>query len=54
MIEIGAGRNHFHSFALGWASGLPDGFFFRPKVPIWVYFGGPWNGKCFKYLVTHM
>jgi hypothetical protein len=20
-------------------------FLFRPKIPIWVYFGGPWNGK---------
>jgi hypothetical protein len=19
--------------------------FFRPKIPIWVNFGGPWNGK---------
>jgi hypothetical protein len=19
---------------------------FRPKVPIWEYYGGPWNGKC--------
>jgi hypothetical protein len=21
-------------------------FILRPKFPIWVYFGGPWNGKC--------
>jgi hypothetical protein len=21
-------------------------FHFRPKMPVWVYFGGPWNGKC--------
>jgi hypothetical protein len=21
-------------------------FIFIPKIPIWVYFGGPWNGKC--------
>jgi hypothetical protein len=21
-------------------------FVFTPKVPIWVNFGGPWNGKC--------
>jgi hypothetical protein len=21
-------------------------FNFKPKVPIWVNFGGPWNGKC--------
>jgi hypothetical protein len=23
-------------------AGLPDGFI--PKISIWVYFGGPWNG----------
>jgi hypothetical protein len=23
---------------------MPDNF--RPKIPIWVYFGGPKNGKC--------
>jgi hypothetical protein len=22
-------------------------FLLRPKLPIWVYFGGPWNGKYF-------
>jgi hypothetical protein len=21
-------------------------FLFRPEIPIWVYFGGTWNGKC--------
>jgi hypothetical protein len=26
--------------------GLPDGFFSDQKIPLWVYFGGPWNGKC--------
>jgi hypothetical protein len=20
--------------------------YFKPKIPIWGYFGGPWNGKC--------
>jgi hypothetical protein len=25
--------------------GLPDGFIFKPKIPIWVKFGGPWYGK---------
>jgi hypothetical protein len=25
--------------------GLPDGIFFKPKIPIWQSFGGPWNGK---------
>jgi hypothetical protein len=22
-------------------------FIFKPKIPIWVHFGGPWKGKCF-------
>jgi hypothetical protein len=26
-------------------SGLPDGIFFKPKIQIWVNFGGPLNGK---------
>jgi hypothetical protein len=21
-------------------------FIFIPKIPIWVFFGGPWTGKC--------
>jgi hypothetical protein len=25
-------------------------FIFKPKIPIWVYFGGPWNGKCWYIL----
>jgi hypothetical protein len=25
--------------------GLPDGIISYQKIPIWVYFGGPWNGK---------
>jgi hypothetical protein len=25
---------------------LPDGLFSYQKIPIWIYFGGPWNGKC--------
>jgi hypothetical protein len=24
---------------------LPDSFIFKPKIPIWVNLGGPWNGK---------
>jgi hypothetical protein len=24
---------------------LPDGIFFKPKIPFRVYFVGPWNGK---------
>jgi hypothetical protein len=26
--------------------GLPDGIFANRKIPIWVYFGGPWSGNC--------
>jgi hypothetical protein len=26
-------------------AGLPDGIFSNQKMPIWVNFGGPWNGK---------
>jgi hypothetical protein len=25
-------------------AGLPDGLYLIPKIPIWVYFGGSWNG----------
>jgi hypothetical protein len=25
-------------------------FVFKPKIPIWVIFGGPWNGKCWYIL----
>jgi hypothetical protein len=32
------------------SSGLPDGLFFVPRIPIWVNFGGPWNGKCWYIL----
>jgi hypothetical protein len=21
-------------------------YIFKPKIPIWVHFGGPWNVKC--------
>jgi hypothetical protein len=24
--------------------------YFKTKIPIWVYFGGPWNGKCWYIL----
>jgi hypothetical protein len=24
-------------------------FVFKPKIPILVKFGGPWNGKCLLY-----
>jgi hypothetical protein len=26
--------------------GLPDGIFFRPKIPVWVQFGGSCHGRC--------
>jgi hypothetical protein len=25
---------------------LPDGLFFKPKIPICAIYGGTWNGKC--------
>jgi hypothetical protein len=25
-------------------------WFFKPKIPIWVNLGGPWNGKCWYIL----
>jgi hypothetical protein len=28
-------------------------FSFKPKIPIWVYFGGPWYGKCW-YFYDHL
>jgi hypothetical protein len=30
-----------------------DGIFCIPKIPIWVYFGGPWNGKCLYILLPY-
>jgi hypothetical protein len=32
-------------------SGLPDGIFFKPKIPIWVIFGGSCNGRCWHILL---
>jgi hypothetical protein len=29
---------------------LPDGIFFIPKIPTWVYFRGSWNVKCWSIL----
>jgi hypothetical protein len=26
-------------------------YIFIPKIPIWVYFGGPWIGKCWHILL---
>jgi hypothetical protein len=25
-------------------------FIFKPKIQIWIYFGGPWNVKCWYIL----
>jgi hypothetical protein len=34
--------------------GLPDGIFFKTKIPIWVNFGGPQNdGNCFPYVIVN-
>jgi hypothetical protein len=29
-----------------WGSGVARWYIFKPKIPIWVNFGGPLNGKC--------
>jgi hypothetical protein len=35
-------------------TGLPDGMpIFNPKIPIWVNFGGPWNGK-YRYILCQL
>jgi hypothetical protein len=33
-------------------SGLPDGILFKPKIQIWVNFGGSCNGRCWYILWT--
>jgi hypothetical protein len=32
------------------SAGLPDGFIFFPKFPVWVCFGGPSNEKRWYFL----
>jgi hypothetical protein len=32
-------------------TGLPDGVI-NTKMPLWVNFGGPWNGKCWYMYVA--
>jgi hypothetical protein len=32
--------------AARYGSGLSDGMFSNPKIPIQEYFGAPWTGKC--------
>jgi hypothetical protein len=49
--EKNGGKKHkSHFFAEPFSgpsvAGLPDGFVFKPKIPIWVNFGGPWNILC--------
>jgi hypothetical protein len=29
---------------------LPDGTYLKPKIPIWVNFGGLWNGRAWYVL----
>jgi hypothetical protein len=31
-------------------TGFARWFIFIPKILVWVYFGGPWNGKCWHIL----
>jgi hypothetical protein len=43
-------RNQFCTY-VGTRTGLPDGIgSFKPKIPIWVKFGGHWNGKVWHVL----
>jgi hypothetical protein len=28
-------------------------YIFKPNIPIWVNFGGPWNGKVW-YIIFHL
>jgi hypothetical protein len=39
----------YMSELVGW-SRVARLFIFEPKIPIWVDFGGPWNGKCWYIL----
>jgi hypothetical protein len=44
--------NHFNdrlSGKTGFGFRAARWFILRPKIPIWVYFGGPWNGKCWYF-----
>jgi hypothetical protein len=48
--QIFAQSGHTCVYCDDLASVLPDGIFSYQKIPIWVYFGGPWNGKCWHIL----
>jgi hypothetical protein len=37
--------SHHNFFGCASQPGLPDGIFSNQKIPIWVNFGGAWNGK---------
>jgi hypothetical protein len=40
-------KQRFDWFLAVALTGLPDGIYiFIPKIPIWVFLGWPWNGKC--------
>jgi hypothetical protein len=36
---------YYFCHSMGWAR-VAGWFILRPKIPVWVYFRGPWNGKC--------
>jgi hypothetical protein len=51
--------NSFHSFLIGIffrniiVVSVARWFIFKPKIPIWVIFVEPWNGKCwYRYFMT--
>jgi hypothetical protein len=41
-----SGQESFLSIFRGFTAGLPDGIFFKPKIPNWVNLGGSCNGRC--------
>jgi hypothetical protein len=41
--RFGFGRDAFDFFAV--AVRVARWFNLKPKIPLWVYFGGPWNAK---------
>jgi hypothetical protein len=44
-------RKAFPLFEEKMETGLPDGIYiFKPKMPIWVNFGGSCNGRCWYIL----
>jgi hypothetical protein len=52
-LLAGEGENSFFCLEIQPAtvqSRVARCFIFIPKIPIWVYYGGPWNGKCWERL----